>query len=414
LLQDACEQIVKLGFDDGLDEDVIKQEKDTKDKGTEKETPRVESKEATSSQSVASTVGKNSHSKSVHSVKTPPMQVGVENDDNSTIMTGEGSHQSKQSHPPPPQTTGSASVHSTGIPSNSRKITNALTKSMLIINYIHVLMKTESFTLLKQSVHIKDFLLQCFAQLSNAEKHKLKNCIIPEVDAISVFSLNDLFIPKKQINQIIAILDQCQKEHDYHLKQIQSLGGGSSVTGDQKSIGGEGGEKDDDDNTVMSDIKSVNSHHMKGSSATKKQRSKQMEKSKTQGTALSVLTQDEEDGNDDDLTVQSQSKKRQFERDSKKSKYMEQKKKDQLLRQEISQQRNALYNLIQTNQISEIFDRVANKMNRTENVKWSGSSKKMKGQPSVDEMEEKELEDEDAEEAFVELAKGVASRKVIP
>jgi hypothetical protein len=409
LLQDACEQIVNLGFDDGLEDDPNKQENDNKEKEAEKETPRTEPKEATSGQSVASTVGKNSRSKSVHSIKTPTKQVVVENDDNSTIMTGEGSHQSKQSHPP---TTGSPSVHSTGIPSNSRKITNALTKAMLIINYIHVLMKTESFTLLKQSVHIKDFLLQCFAQLSNAEKHKLKNCIIPEVDAISVFSLNDLFIPKKQINQIIAILDQCQKEHDYHLKQIQSLGGGSSVTGDHKSVGGEG-EKDEDDNSVMSDIKSVNSRHTKGSSTTKKQRSKQMEKSKTQGTALSVLTQDEEDGNDD-LTVQSQSKKRQFERDSKKSKYMEQKKKDQLLRQEISQQRNALYNLIQTNQISEIFDRVANKMNRTENVKWSGSSKKMKGQPSVDEMEEKELEDEDAEEAFVELAKGVASRKVIP
>lgn len=368
-------------------------------------------------------------------------------DDSSTIFTTDD--HSQLHHSPSQGSNHSRSPN----PLQANRILYPLNKAIILINYLYTLQKTESFTTFKQSTNIKTFLIKCYQQLSNHDKHKLRNGIISDIDTISIFRLHDLINPKKQINHIISILEICQKEYDYLERQRAMLSGGSLTSGKlQGSLSYsldsgtvmEEGEGDD----AMSDIQSVVSQskktRSKSSSRRKKKRKGTASKSSKSGVS-SVVSKgsttisgkasegeddatnegdeddDEGDGDDDASSsmVLDESQKRRKLQDLKKQKYLEQRKKDQLLRQEISRQRNKLYTLIQTNQISEIFDRKASKANQIDAPKWGGSVKTAATTTSGGGGGGSEMNDDDNEEAeeqaeneFLELAKGVANHSV--
>lgn len=352
-------------------------------------------------------------------IQSPSRKQSVESnhnqpsDDNSTIFTNEND--------------GSLQNSVDGVKNSSQanqqaaeRIAHPLNKAIIIVNYLHVLQLTESFTKLKQAVNIKQFLVRCYRQLTNSEKHKLKNAIIPEVETISVFHLNDLINPKKQINHIIPIIEMCEKEYEYHEKQYAALSGSAkrdlSYSFDSASIGTypDGGQIEtipegdqiagEEEGSVLSDLHSVTSH---------KKHSKKLSRSKTSNSLSSGQNNDASEVDDEDASIQSESKKRKLERELKKQKSMEQRKRDAAMRQEISKQRNKLYTLIQTNQISDIFDRKANKFNKMEEGKWKVPTYSTKAKnPDNEDKSDEELEEEEEEE-FLELAKGMASHKII-
>jgi hypothetical protein len=409
-LQEACEQIIQLGFDEepvvpplpSNNNSVTGNNRATSPMGFSP--PRSPSPQGRSV-NIPSAMSLDSHPSYNTSIPSTlvnepspyhPRKSSLSRipDDASTIMTIDGDLQSKQGSHVEANNSSSSSA-SLPPPVLPTKIAYPLNKAIIIINYLHVLQKTESFTALKQAIFIKQFLIKCFIQLSNPEKYKIKNAIINEVEGISVFHIYDLIIPRKQINHISSIIDLCQKEYNYQEKQKLLLSSSSSAQsthsiassitggGGGTGVGGEGKKEEEgdyDDRSIVSDLHSVNSRQSKH----KKQRSKG--KSATNSIASLSLQKDGETGslgfggddNVEDGTVQSESKKRMVERENKQQKFQEQKRKDQLLRQEISKQRNKLYQLIQTNQISEIFARKANKMNIAEAPKWGSTSQSVK------------------------------------
>eukprot|EP00981_Chlorochromonas_danica_P010068 scaffold2998_cov158-Ochromonas_danica.AAC.6 len=183
-------------------------------------------------------------------------------------------------------------------------VSNAAVKALIILNCLDLLHRTESFTALRNATDMKTLLVDCLRCLNEKEKDKLCHGVVPNFCGVAVFHSSTNHGPLLQaIVQELAFSTQ-----DFSLIQLlpTSLAHGSANAALDSS------EKDDEklSEEIVED---------------------------DQGS-LSLLTKS---------SAELRKEKRQ--------RYEEQRQKDMKLRAEVSKQRQMLYELIQTDKISEIF-----------------------------------------------------------
>jgi hypothetical protein len=206
---------------------------------------------------------------------------------------------------------------------------------MIILNYIQIITEAESVIALRQSEPLKLLFHDCWQMMSPVDRERLLlQCIVPDVKSVPVFILKN-FQPNKLLHSILA--DAAYLLHEKPLDEA-------------------------DDVSVES------------------------------------LKPTEEVVPDDGSIVTKDSKQLRREKENlRKAKHDEQRQKDAIRRSEVAKQRMFLYNLIQTDQISKVFEARAGSAQLLQAPSWETG-------PKLDELDE-------VNEGFAEIASGAASRK---
>lgn len=185
-------------------------------------------------------------------------------------------------------------------------IANAAGKALIILNYLDILYRTESFTALRNAVPLKELLVLCIQCLSMKERQKLCLGVVPEFREVAV-----LHTTTKHQPLLTAILQEMAfSTNNMSLMQLLFF-------------------DDSDGSSMAASVKPASEH-------------------------AGSLHPNEDDlqslGSASNITKTSAQLRKE-----KKQKYAEQRLKDGKLRQGMSKQRQMLYELIQTDKISDIF-----------------------------------------------------------
>jgi hypothetical protein len=188
-------------------------------------------------------------------------------------------------------------------------IPNPAASAMIIVNYMDLLMKIQNDIVLRQSLDIKQYFSDCFEELSEKEKDRLRQSgIVGEYRNVPVFAAN-----KQPELVVTAMLEEAEYfAKKQQLSQESSLKSKlmSSVSEDSLSTV----QPLDDENSLKSSVQ-------------------------TESTRKRLLQKN--------LSI--------------KQKSIEQRQKDNRIRAETSKQRKYLYDLIQSDDISKIFAAKAGK-----------------------------------------------------
>lgn len=191
-------------------------------------------------------------------------------------------------------------------------LSHASIKALVVLNYLDVLYRTQSFASLRQAMRHKEFLVRCIQALTRKQREKLVAGAVPAFRGVDVFHTTAthaalLYAVIQEVAFATSDMSLLQLLSSSHAEQA-ALEAASVKTGSQSA--GEDGKQDEDSLSLAS-----------SSQATK-------------------------------TSAQLRKEKRQ--------KYQEQRNKDNKLRQDLSRQRKLLYELIHTDKISEIFAAQAN------------------------------------------------------
>lgn len=227
-------------------------------------------------------------------------------------------------------------------------VSNAAIKALIILNCLDLLHRTESFTALRNATDMKTLLVDCLRCLTEKEKDKLCHGVVPNFRGVAVFHSSTNHGPLLQaIVQELAFSTQ-----DFSLIQLlpTSLAHGSANAA--------------------------------------------LESSEKVGEKLNEENVEDDQGNLSLLTKSSAELRKE-----KRQKYEEQRQKDMKLRAEVSKQRQMLYELIQTDKISEIFAAQAGAAEAAAKAGWG-----------IDEEAAKALEKERDE--FAKMASAMAEHSL--
>lgn len=200
-------------------------------------------------------------------------------------------------------------------------VDHAAIKALITLNYIDVLIRTQSFTNLRNCMPAKEFMLKCVACMSDKEKDKLQKSVVPAYRGIQVLhtSLKHDLLLQALIQEVALITSNLDLLH--LLPSTSSLADELSQTLSRQS----------------------------------KEKSLQQE--------------------EDDQSLSSvQTKTSAQLRREKRQKYQEQRNKDNKVRQDVSRQRKILYDLVHTDKISDIFASKARAGAANIKTLWGGDS----------------------------------------
>ncbi|RYH28598.1 hypothetical protein EON65_11575 [archaeon] len=199
-------------------------------------------------------------------------------------------------------------------------VDHAAIKALITLNYIDVLIRTQSFTNLRNCMPAKEFMLKCVACMGSKEKDKLLKSVVPAYRGIQVLhtSLKHELLLQALIQEVALITS--------NLELLHLLPSTSSLADElSQALSRQSKEK----SIVEEDDQSLSSAQTKTSAQLRKE---------------------------------------------KRQKYQEQRNKDNKVRQDVSRQRKILYDLVHTDKISEIFASKARAGAASIKTLWGGDS----------------------------------------